>query len=457
MNCAFDKEKLTGYYDGELQAAEKAEVERHIASCSECLRELGELKSAAILVKDLPRLRAPRSIAEGVSREIQAAGKVHSFAKVRRMVLWASAAAAALFVGLNVMYFSTREKSAAPAPAAATAPPVAKIQQRQEETLKAPGEKEAASRRAAGDRALADEQKLREVRKAVEEQKDLRARDDAEKKFEAPVERSREKDKADVLAGKGAAEAKPAGAAAEPPAAQKSPAAPATAAPAPVAKPAAPAPVPEAAEKAAPKKESENLARSEPKRSTGLDPAAEGPPTHFTFASTQISKARTQVDDALRKIGVAPPPPPPPVKSMKAAMPRETETAIPLELTDSQIARLRQELNKPGASVLLAAAPGDPVLAEFRDGRMFGKKEGGAGVTGGAAAPGTKSKESAKNDGKADPPKDAKESKEADFAARGFAEAPADKSGEPRRKIILHLIEVPYVPDVQPAGDSIKK
>ena len=145
------------------------------------------------------------------------------------------------------------------------------------------------------------------------------------------------------------------------------------------------------------------------------------------------------------------------MKGMKAAMPRETETAIPLELTDSQIARLRQELNKPGASVLLAAAPGDPVLAEFRDGRLFGKKEGGSGAAGGAAAQGAKSKESAKNDGKADQPKDAKESKEADFAARGFAEGQADKSGEPRRKIILHLIEVPYVPDVQPAADSIKK
>src|SRR5688572_891593 len=106
MNCAFDKEKLTGYYDGELEAAEKAEVERHIASCSECLRELGELKSAALLVKELPRLRAPRSIAEGVSREIKSAGKVHVLAKVRRNVLWASAAAAALFIGVNVVYFS---------------------------------------------------------------------------------------------------------------------------------------------------------------------------------------------------------------------------------------------------------------------------------------------------------------------------------------------------------------
>ncbi|HVE41392.1 MAG TPA: zf-HC2 domain-containing protein, partial [Planctomycetota bacterium] len=110
MNCAFDKEKLSGYYDGELDAAEKAEVERHIASCSECLRELGELKSSALLVKELPRLRAPRSIAEGVAREIQTAGKVHQFAKVRRSVLWAAAAAAGIFVVLNVAYFIRAER-----------------------------------------------------------------------------------------------------------------------------------------------------------------------------------------------------------------------------------------------------------------------------------------------------------------------------------------------------------
>src|SRR3954463_2498875 len=112
MNCAFDKEKLTGYYDGELGAAEKAEVERHIASCSECLRDLGELKSAALLVKELPRLRAPASIAAGVSKEIQAAGKLHVLAKFRRTVLWASAAAAGLFVVMNVMYFITSRASA---------------------------------------------------------------------------------------------------------------------------------------------------------------------------------------------------------------------------------------------------------------------------------------------------------------------------------------------------------
>src|SRR5689334_19503599 len=133
MNCAFDKEKLSGYYDGELDAAEKAEVERHIASCSECLRELGELKSAALLVKELPRLRAPRTISEGVAREIQTAGKVHQFAKVRRNVVWAAAAAAGIFVILNVAYFARMERPAgdalvvkAPAaPTIASVPPPA--------------------------------------------------------------------------------------------------------------------------------------------------------------------------------------------------------------------------------------------------------------------------------------------------------------------------------------------
>src|SRR5258708_38983550 len=104
MNCAFDKEKLSAYYDGELAVGEKGEVERHIASCSECLRDLGELKSAALLIKELPRLRAPKSIAEGVSRDIQAAGKVHSLAKVRRILLWSSAAAAGPLVVVNTLY-----------------------------------------------------------------------------------------------------------------------------------------------------------------------------------------------------------------------------------------------------------------------------------------------------------------------------------------------------------------
>jgi len=472
MNCAFDKEKLTGYYDGELDAAEKAEVERHIASCSECLRELGELKSAAILVKELPRLRAPRSIAEGVSREIQTAGKVHQFAKVRRTLLWASAAAAVLFVGLNVMYFRESRKEASEAPAVAAAPtappPMGKIQQQtaQEEVRKQLADKEEVeSRRAVAPERSAgeDEKRLRAAERknvpAPLEQKELQARDDAAKKAEAPADRAREKDKAmDGLAG-GKADAKPGAPPAS--AAPKPTAAPEPAAP--VAK-SAPAPAPEPAEKAPPKKEAENLARLESKRGAA-EHGAEAAPTHLTLASTQIAKARPQVEDALRKIGVPPPPPPAPSRNLKAAAsPREAETTIALELTDSQIARLAKELDKPGTSKLHFAAPGDPVMAAYREGGIFGnnkKDNSGAAppvVAGGGAGQGAKAKEATKAEGKGES-KDAKESKDADLPGRPLTEgAPADKAGaEPRRRIVLHLLEVPFVPTDLPATDALKK
>jgi anti-sigma factor RsiW len=110
-HCPFDKEKLTGYYDGEVYAAGKAEVEDHISSCSECLRDLGEIKSAAILVRDLPRFRAPRPIAENVAREIAIAGRVHLLDRFRRRLLWGTAAAAGLLVVANVIYFREQGRS----------------------------------------------------------------------------------------------------------------------------------------------------------------------------------------------------------------------------------------------------------------------------------------------------------------------------------------------------------
>jgi hypothetical protein len=117
MSCAFDKEKLTGYFDGELDPAGQSEVERHISSCSECLRDLGEIKSAALLVRELPRHRAPRSIAESVSREIAAAGGAARFRVLRGTLLWATAAAAALLIAVNVVYFSGVAKREEPASA----------------------------------------------------------------------------------------------------------------------------------------------------------------------------------------------------------------------------------------------------------------------------------------------------------------------------------------------------
>jgi hypothetical protein len=105
MSCAYDKERLTGYFDGELDAPEKADVERHISACSECLRDLGEIKSAALLVRELPRERAPLKIAQVVSREVALAGRVNFFDRARKGAFWVLAAAAGVLVVATVLIF----------------------------------------------------------------------------------------------------------------------------------------------------------------------------------------------------------------------------------------------------------------------------------------------------------------------------------------------------------------
>ena len=122
MSCTFDKELLSGYFDGELSAPEKASVESHISSCSGCLRELGEIKSAARLLGSLPRLRAPRSVAEGVSRGIAAAGGARWGDRFGRRLFWSVAAAAAVLVTLNVFRFMPSDVEPTTAPIAMRPP-----------------------------------------------------------------------------------------------------------------------------------------------------------------------------------------------------------------------------------------------------------------------------------------------------------------------------------------------
>jgi hypothetical protein len=429
MNCPFDKEKLSGYYDGELGAAERSEVERHIASCSECLRDLGELKSAALLVKDLPRLRAPKSIAEGVSREIQAAGKLHSMAKVRRVVLWATAAAAGLFVVMNVMVLSRQ----APAPGA-NEPTVAL----------APAK---AAPMSVEERTAADRAGEPELSRRIEARKNLG--EGAEKR--APAEVLEEARRLDQAREKSAAPATPAPKPSEALAkAEQAPPPPSAAAPAPVppAAPGRPMPAPTAPpadalraesglaaekEKLAAAKEKPAAAReadaakkseADPKSNAAASAAAAGappelPPAQFNVVARELAKARPRLEDSLKKMGLTLPPPP----AQPTRQPRNREeNTIVLELTDAQLARLQADLEKPGDARLVQTPTVEPVLPGFRGG-LFGKKDGPTG--------GTKA-------GAAGKDKELKDGKEADDAAALAA--------GPRRKVTLHLVESKTLP-----------
>jgi len=120
MSCGFDKGLIAAHYDGETTAEERAEVERHLASCSECARDLASMKELSAALKPLSRAAAPMSIAEGVVREIAA-----TRATRRPWVRWGLSAAAAVLLAIGTFYVvdgrvlksGNEPVAAAPAPA----------------------------------------------------------------------------------------------------------------------------------------------------------------------------------------------------------------------------------------------------------------------------------------------------------------------------------------------------
>src|SRR5438552_8009245 len=53
-------EQLNAYVDGELDAADRAAFERHLAACATCQLELEQMRSTRTAVHALSMLRAPR-------------------------------------------------------------------------------------------------------------------------------------------------------------------------------------------------------------------------------------------------------------------------------------------------------------------------------------------------------------------------------------------------------------
>jgi hypothetical protein len=104
MSCPLADDRLTGYFDGELEAVERGEMEKHISTCSDCLRELEEIKSASLTVRGLARYSVPKSVTEGMLREV-ARPVVPLPSKSYSWMAWTLTAAASIFVVANVVYF----------------------------------------------------------------------------------------------------------------------------------------------------------------------------------------------------------------------------------------------------------------------------------------------------------------------------------------------------------------
>jgi len=69
-SCQNIQAELSAYADGELAAPLRAEIEKHLESCPQCQQELSELKTLAIGMTALPKLRPAPGFLADVRRKI---------------------------------------------------------------------------------------------------------------------------------------------------------------------------------------------------------------------------------------------------------------------------------------------------------------------------------------------------------------------------------------------------
>ena len=108
--------RLSAYYDGEMDAEERRELEKHLGRCPSCARELGELRRLSELFAAVPM---PQMSAGAMERLHSNLGSMREAVIVRMARIVAAAAAAVLIVCSVWLWASaTRQESyAASAPA----------------------------------------------------------------------------------------------------------------------------------------------------------------------------------------------------------------------------------------------------------------------------------------------------------------------------------------------------
>ncbi|MEE8218295.1 MAG: zf-HC2 domain-containing protein [Vicinamibacteria bacterium] len=129
---AHERERLCGYLDGELSVGERAEVEAHLATCSECASLLAEMGAVDERARELP-IETPRGYFEAFPGRVRARVEGLSPAQTRAATgrrrwpipvwTWAAAAALILAVVTPLTLRETRQDEAAVRPVLAVEAP----------------------------------------------------------------------------------------------------------------------------------------------------------------------------------------------------------------------------------------------------------------------------------------------------------------------------------------------
>lgn len=131
LSCDDARELLSAALDGELEAAEEAALEVHLAACADCAAHRGRLAGVRDVFRSLPPAEPPRDLASAVMERIRAgeAGEPPAGAgALPRSILparsrgrrWAARVAAALLLvgaGAGVLWHGRASDAVAPAAA----------------------------------------------------------------------------------------------------------------------------------------------------------------------------------------------------------------------------------------------------------------------------------------------------------------------------------------------------
>src|SRR3990172_1482585 len=117
MSCTFERDLLSAYHDGELDARERGQVEAHVGASADCSRELTDVRAVSMQLRSAGRLSAPAQVAEELRRAVAPALAPRVF-RIRHYLEAGLAAAAGLLIVLSGgAVFGPREPDRKPAAA----------------------------------------------------------------------------------------------------------------------------------------------------------------------------------------------------------------------------------------------------------------------------------------------------------------------------------------------------
>jgi len=124
MNCEQMTALLSAYVDGELTAAQEAQVREHLEQCAECRALYEQLQTLHTSFSDLEEIPAPENFAQGVMARIKAEEKpkvIPLFKRPQVRAVMGLAACAVLCIGFGRMTLGNSFKNTAAEQAAPSA------------------------------------------------------------------------------------------------------------------------------------------------------------------------------------------------------------------------------------------------------------------------------------------------------------------------------------------------